>query len=207
MRLRFAVGVAAAIALAGCERQEVGEPVVPADARVEETQPARTGTVGGPDQGVVGEYQRRIADYIALQDQLEGTLDDLPDEATPQQIDARQRALAALIAKARADARPGLVFSPEMQEFVRGVVRRVLDGPDGKELRASISDENPAGTPVQVNGRYPDSVPMSTMPPDILAALPRLPEELQYRFVGRRLILLDTRAHIIVDYVDNALPA
>lgn len=207
MRLRFLVSVAAAIALAGCEGQEPGEPATPAGARVEETQPARTGTVGGPDQGVVAEYQRRIADYIALQDQLEGTLDELPDEATPQQIDAQQRALAALIAKARADAKPGLVFSPNMQEFVRGVVRRVLDGPDGKELRASISDENPTGTPVQVNGRYPDSVPMSTMPPDILAALPRLPEELQYRFVGRRLILLDTKAHIIVDYVDNALPA
>ena len=206
MQLRFVVTAAAAIALAACQ-QEPGEPAMPADARVEETQPARTGTVGGPNQGVVAEYQRRIADYMTLQDQLEGTLDDLPDEATPQQIDARQRTLAALIAKARADAKPGLVFSPDMQEFIRGVVRRVLDGPDGKELRASISDENPAGTPVQVNGRYPDSVPMSTMPPDILAALPRLPEELQYRFVGSRLILLDTKAHIIVDYVDSALPA
>jgi hypothetical protein len=47
---------------------------------------------------------------------------------------------------------------------------------------------------------------MSTMPPDILAALPQLPEELEYRFVGDRLILLDTKAHVIVDYVDDVLP-
>jgi hypothetical protein len=44
------------------------------------------------------------------------------------------------------------------------------------------------------------------MPPDVLAALPQLPEELQYRFVGSRLILLDSKAHIVVDYVSDVLP-
>jgi hypothetical protein len=93
-----------------------------------------------------------------------------------------------------------------MQAFVRGVVGRVFEGPDGKALRAAIAEDNPAGTPVRINGRYPGAVPMSTMPPDILAALPQLPEELEYRFVGDRLILLDTKAHVIVDYVDDVLP-
>jgi hypothetical protein len=65
-------------------------------------------------------------------------------------------------------------------------------------------DENPVGTAIQVNGRYPDTVPLSTMPPDVLAALPPLPEDMEYRFVGNRLILLDTKAHIIVDFVADA---
>jgi hypothetical protein len=143
---------------------------------------------------------------MALQNELEATLSSLPDEATPQQIDAHQRALGALIAKARSDARRGQVFSPEMQQFARGVVGRVLEGPDGQALRDSITDEHPTNISVQVNGRYPDTVPLSTMPPDILAALPPLPEELEFRFVGNRLILLDTKAHIVVDFVDDVFP-
>jgi hypothetical protein len=205
VRLRIAVGVAVFVVASGCERPDGGETTNTV-ARPAESLPARTGTMGGPDQAVVAEFQRRLDDYMAVQNQLEDTLDDPPEDATPQQIDAHQRALAALVQKARSDAKPGEVFSPHMQAFVRGVVGRVFEGPDGKALRATIAEENPAGTPVRINGRYPDAVPMSTMPPDILAALPQLPEELEYRFVGDRLILLDTKTHVIVDYVDDVLP-
>ena len=38
------------------------------------------------------------------------------------------------------------------------------------------------------------------MPPQVLQALPKLPEELEYRFIGDRLILFDIHAHIIVDH-------
>jgi len=82
----------------------------------------------------------------------------------------------------------------------------VIERPGGDTTKASIMDENPQGTKIQVNGRYPDTVPLSTMPPDMLAALPALPEELEYRFVGDRLVLLDTKAHLIIDFVENVLP-
>jgi hypothetical protein len=213
MRIAIVVlTVAAGLIGAACDQSgsnstspPLGAAPPPADGSIEKP-PARTGTIGSPDESVVAELGRRIDDYMALQNELEGTLSSLPDEATPQQIDTHQRALAAMIAKARSDARPGLVFSPAMQEFVRGVVGRVLEGPDGKALRDSITDEHPTNVSVQVNGRYPDTVPLSTMPPDILAALPPLPEELEYRFVGSRLILLDTKAHIVVDCVDDVFP-
>jgi hypothetical protein len=58
-----------------------------------------------------------------------------------------------------------------------------------------------------VNARYPDEVPLSTMPPDLLRVLPALDEGLEFRFVGRHLILLDVRSHLIVDVIDNAMPA
>jgi hypothetical protein len=41
----------------------------------------------------------------------------------------------------------------------------------------------------------------------VLAALPKLPKDLEYRFIGDRLILLDVHAHTIADYMDKALPA
>jgi hypothetical protein len=68
-------------------------------------------------------------------------------------------------------------------------------------------DENPGPIKLQVNSRYPDTVPLATMPPQVLAALPRLPEDLEYRFIGTRLVLLDVHADIIVDYIDDAMPS
>ena len=44
------------------------------------------------------------------------------------------------------------------------------------------------------------------MPPQILKALPALPEELEYRFIQTSLIILDVDAHIIVDYLTGAVP-
>jgi hypothetical protein len=204
MRFRLAALMLLLWAVPGCEREPATQAPVTSQASPELVT-ART-SLGSPDAGVVAEFRRRVDDYMALQKQLNSTLKPLPDKATPQQIDANQRALLALVAKARPDARPGNVFSPEMQKFVKGVLSRVLEGPDGSKLRSSIMDENPTGTSIQVNGRYPDTVPLSTMPPDVLAALPPLPDELEYRFVGNRLILFDTKAHLIIDYVEDAFP-
>ncbi len=41
--------------------------------------------------------------------------------------------------------------------------------------------------------------------PCVLDALPRLPHELQYRFVGRDLVLVDTHADLVVDILRNAV--
>ena len=66
----------------------------------------------------------------------------------------------------------------------------------------------PAGSmmpTLRVNDRYPDAIPLSTMPPQVLKALPKLEEDLEYRFVGERLVLMDAHAHIIVDFTDDVL--
>jgi hypothetical protein len=44
------------------------------------------------------------------------------------------------------------------------------------------------------------------VPPLLLLSLPALPDNLQYRFYGRHLVVLDGDALIIVDYVANVLP-
>ena len=67
-------------------------------------------------------------------------------------------------------------------------------------------DENPVHVKLVVNGRYPDGVPISTMPPQVLQTLPELTEDLEYRFINDNLIILDTHAHVIADFIDNALP-
>jgi hypothetical protein len=156
-------------------------------------------------QAVVA-FKDRVTEYVALHEKLEATLPELPNKATPQEVDFNQRALADLIRSARRDAKPGDFFTPDIQVMVKRVLRDVLSGPGGQTVKASIMDENPGVPQILVNERYPSSIPLSTMPPQLLEPLPPLKGELEYRFVGPRLILMDTEADIILDFTDEVLP-
>ena len=159
-----------------------------------------------PTGKAVEEFTAKVKAYAALHARHEATLPKLPKEATPQQIDFNQRELGRLIKQARATAKQGDVFTPTMQAYVRTQLGKVFTGPEGAARLASVMDENPVGTRVAVNDRYPDRIPLSTMPPEVLQVLPKMPEELEYRFVGDSLVILDPHAHLIVDYVAAALP-
>ncbi len=130
----------------------------------------------------------------------------MPTEATPQEIDSNQRRLEKLIREARKNAKPGELFTPEAQPVIRRLLASVFGGPDGRQLRDSIMDENPVDAKVAVNARYPDSVPVSTVPPQVLQTLPKLGEDMEYRFVGNNLVILDVHAHLIADFISDALP-
>jgi hypothetical protein len=94
-----------------------------------------------------------------------------------------------------------------MQRYLARLLDEVLRGTDGKNALGMIMDENPGIPELAVNERYPDTVPLSTMPPELLSRLPPLEEDMEYRFVGRRLVLLDAHAHMIVDFTGELLPA
>ena len=83
--------------------------------------------------------------------------------------------------------------------------RKVLIVETNADTWAAIMDDNPGEFSNQINGTYPEDKPLSTVPPNILAVLPRLPDDIQYRFLGRHLILLDTRANVILDRIPCAI--
>jgi hypothetical protein len=184
-------------------------PSPPATSRSPETAPA-TKRVVGPlsevDAAALATMNDGLRRYVELHKELERDLPKLPDDATPEQIDRNQRALEQKVREARRSARQGELFTPEAEPVIRRLLAAVFEGPEGRQLMASILDENPAGMKVSVNMRYPDTVPISTVPPEVLQTLPELSEDMEYRFIGRHLILLDTHAHLIADYIDNAMP-
>ena len=151
-------------------------------------------------------FRARVTQYAELSRKLEATLPKLPTEATPEQIDRNQRAFETLIASSRPKAKPGDVFTPTGQSYIRALMKRVFATADRDRLLGTILDENPGPVALTVNGRYPAEAPLASMPAEVLAVLPELPTELEYRFVGRSLILLDSHAHIVVDVVQAALP-
>ena len=158
------------------------------------------------EAATVQDFLKRVNEYAVLHKQLEAKLPKLPKEATPQQIDADQRALERLVAQARATAKPGDLFTPAMQAVIHKRFNVIFRGTRGQQIKKYIHDEPHPVSPV-INKRYPDEVPTSTMPIAVLAQLPKLPDELEYRFVANHLILMDVHAYVILDYVLDAIPA
>jgi hypothetical protein len=159
-----------------------------------------------PDARIAAEFVARVSEYLQLHQRLEDKLPKLSKNATPEQIDTHQRALGRMVADARRGAKAGDIFTRETRALFRRYLAAVFGGPDGRQLKASIMDENPGPVKVTVNQRYPDEIPLATMPPQVLQWLPQIPDELEYRFIGDRLVLLDVHAHLIVDVIENALP-
>ncbi len=199
--------VLACVAAAGCSRTAAPpEPTDQAKAAVPGRTPAPADQPVNADAKAVAGFLDRVNQYVALHQKLENSLPKLSKESTPEQIDTHQRALARMIQDARKDAKPGDLFTPESQAVFKQLLAKVLGGPDGAAMKASIMDENPGVPSLKVNDRYPDAIPVSTIPPQVLEGLPKLPEEMEFRFVGNDLILMDTHAHIIADFVRDAFP-
>ena len=158
-----------------------------------------------PDAKVIEEFQARVKLYAELHDKLEKTLPPLSEKASPEEIVSHQDGMQRLLERARAGARQGDIFSEPIRAYFRRQLARVLEGPDGASVRRTLLDEDTRAGRLAVNARYPETVPKSTVPPQILLVLPRVPDHLEYRFVGERLVLLDVHADIVVDFIDRAL--
>jgi hypothetical protein len=108
----------------------------------------------------------RLKEYVDLHQKIERSLRHLPKDATPEQIDKNQRAFERLVREARTTARPGDIFTPEARPVIRRLLATIFGGPDGKQLKASIMDENPVD-PVAlkftVNSRELNAKPVSAI--------------------------------------------
>lgn len=150
------------------------------------------------------EFQKRIDAYAALHRQAEAKLPALATQTTPQAIAAHQASLAQLIRGARPAAKYGDIFFEEARHVLRRLIGAELLQPGGRDIRAEILADSPRGLRLKVGDYYPRSLPVATVPPSLLTHLPRLPEELEYRFAGHTLLLVDVHANIIVDYMPDA---
>lgn len=155
------------------------------------------------------DLEKRAKDYVSLRSELLRGLGKLGDKSSPEEISQHKAALRERIRAKRADAKPGDILGAGVFEVV-SAVRSETAGAQGEEARDAILGEgNPAKegeafTP-RVNAPYPESAPRSTVPPDMLARLPALPEGLEFRFVGRTLILYDAESDLIVDFVPSVV--
>lgn len=152
------------------------------------------------------EFLVRVDRYVDLHRHVDLLL---PPERIVADVDEllyRRSALAWELRHARRGLRQGNIFTPAIAVYFRVVIAESLrhdvlayivrpDEDDLWQLREPV-----------INADYPAGASLNFMPPTLLRALPPLPRELQYSFLGRDLVLWDVHAGLIVDYVPNAVP-
>ena len=155
----------------------------------------------------MADFKMRVEKYADLHKQLAKGAATQKETSDPAQINAAKNALAAKIQGARANAKHGDIFTPEIRAEFRRLLRPELKGEDGRDAKAILKDDAPApgSVPFKVNATYPESQPLPTVPANLLLTLPSLPAPLEYRVVGQHLLLLDTAADLVVDYILNAI--
>ena len=158
------------------------------------------------------DFLDEVEEYVEVRRKARAELPTLKDDAEPEEVTAYAKQLTTNIAARRKGAKPGDVFKPRAAAAFRRICRDELSR-SRHERKVVLTEGNPTGDEerigvprVAVNAQYIPASPLSTVPPTLLMALPPLPEQVEYRFVGRSLILRDTVANLIIDFVPNAVP-
>lgn len=155
---------------------------------------------------ILADFQNRIDAYLKLRKQAETGLRPLKTTDSAQTIAEHERTLAENIRKLRRDAKRGEVFTPSITGEFRRLVKIAGTGADAPKIRASLSHAEPVRLAIRVNDQYPASVPLQTMPATLVANLPALPPQLEYRVIGHKLILRDSGANLVVDFGNGVIP-
>jgi len=151
-------------------------------------------------------FDRRVQWYVRLHRRLERSLPpehlfgDLED--MPMAVEALHQAMV----DARPNARAGGFFTPDLAEVLiaRLELAALAGRLVGQVLPAYLAFPHRVPVP-QVNGRIPAG--RQTRPlPALIAELPALPEELEYRVFGSTLALVDVHADLVLDVLTDAVP-
>ena len=157
----------------------------------------------------VQDFKQRLDRYLTLQKKV--AKDSLPLQETtdPAKIVAAQEVLAEKIRAIRKNAMQGDLFAPAVRTKFRQVMHPEVKGTSGEKTKDVIAGDEPDERPdvtFKVNAKYPSGEALPTVPPNILTSLPALPQDVEYRIIGKTLILRDVDANIIVDFMPNAIP-
>jgi len=150
------------------------------------------------------QFVARVHDYVDTHRRLAAGIEQ-PLCSAPEELAAQADALAAAIREARPRAREGDIFTLAAADTFRAriaamVARHGIDVAD-----AARNDDEGAEFELRVLGTPPWRIDMAAWAP-IVRELQELPAELEYRFVGRHLVLVDTGANLVVDILRDALP-
>lgn len=161
------------------------------------------------EERILQDFDRQVHRYVRLHRRLER---DLPPEHLFGDLEDMSQAVDALhdaIVDARPNAQAGTFFTPVVAELLTDRLMRAItaSGHTPTEALIAMNLGYFGGIPeARVNGRIPPGRYVRVWPA-LLNALPALPEELEYRFIGWDLALVDVHADLVVDILKNALPA
>jgi len=166
-----------------------------------------TGKSVNQNSRIIQDFDRRLDSYAKLRKRAQAGLPNPKSATSAANVKQYQQSLAQNIRTARPQAKAGDIFTPAISQLFRELIETSIRGNSGNNIRASLRHAEPVHEfPLEVNQEYPQTSAMQSTPPTLLSNLPKLPPDLEYRIVGRGLVLLDTKSNLIVDLLPDALP-
>ncbi len=155
-------------------------------------------------QHVPDAFTASVTRYAALHREQERRLPRPPVTMNADALHARSAKLADAI-RAHREAQQGDIFTADVAALIRFRIGRALwkYEMDAAELLANLADDRDV-PPLAVHAPFPiygGYMIWAWM----LAELPPLPSELEYRLAGSTLVLVDVDAALIVDFLPGAL--
>jgi hypothetical protein len=160
------------------------------------------------DACLLADFHMRVGEYVELHRRLEGPLSPLRLSNNPQEIRGAVDSLKQALRAARLKARQGDIFTSDVTRWFRQTIQETFKSTDWVKVLAAFEEEeeeNANRTAPRVNVSYPGNSLLAPISPRLLLALPALPEELQYRFMQRALILWDVHAELVVDFIPDVI--
>lgn len=156
----------------------------------------------------VEQFMAATRNYAALHRLVELSVAPIDITSDPAAINRSTRQLAAVLRVERRNARAGDFFTDDVAPILRARISEALAerGFTPGDVLTAEAASGVASTAalLRVNDTFP-WIYASAMFPCVLHVLPELPPELQYRIVGRTLVLIDVHASLVVDVLPNAL--
>jgi len=161
-------------------------------------------TQGDNDATALLPFRYGVDQYVELHHRAEAAIAPVSMPTDAVNLYVVPTALRARLLRARAGTAEGKIFTPRAARVFKRLIAQATHGDYAGLIAETHEDRDELGRAI-VNDRWPGSA-LTTMPPDLLALLPPLPRELEYRFVHRDLVLWDVRADLIVDVLRDAIP-
>ena len=166
-----------------------------------------TCTRGPSTCAAIAEFADRLQAYMRVRQEAAR---DLPSERVfddPADMLSIRAVLRRAIREARPNARAGDVFTPHAATAFRHIVATTAaaQGVDPRDIAHELrADRLPGAKQPAINRPY-DWRLGAWMWPALLLELPPLPVELQYRIVDDDLVLIDLRASLVVDILEDLM--
>jgi len=190
---------------AGAMALALASSIVPTPAQ---STPARNPSVPQPSaEDPWRSFSASINAYTQLRERLRAELPGLTVTDKPAEFVNASDALAFAVQRADPKAPRGRFFTSQAASEIRRRLDAYARGHDMRSILAPLPEERPIVQGMRVYTRFPMNSPMPTMPPGLLQQLPPLPLGLEYRLIGRVLILRDSDAALVLDYLPDALSA
>lgn len=155
------------------------------------------------DSAIVQDFEKRVEEYVQLRKSIESKLTPLQATSSPEKISHHEQELARAIRAARRNATQGEIFTPAGSAEIRRLIGIAMQPGNGKQIAQSLRHAEPVRLHLKINESYPAQVPRQSTPPSLLGNLPHLPADIEYRVAGEDLILLDTKANLVVDLING----